>query len=177
MRDQLTVVTSTGDHQHLGPVLADLILAYHLQTESEKGAPVPGVAELPERYRREVENPRTAFRGQTVFLAMTGEQAAGCLVMTAPVGGCCEIKRLWTSPAFRGQGVASRLIGAALAEAGGLGVTTVRLTVWRWRVGAIALYERLGFARAASWEDRDGLVCLQRGPAPDADDQAVTGTD
>jgi putative acetyltransferase len=163
VRDQITITQSSGELDGLrSGVLAELIAAYHLQTEAEKGVPVAKVAELPERYRREVEDPKSAFRGQSVFVARIRSATAGCLVVTPPLGGCCEIKRLWTDPAFRGQGVASRLIEVALSLAVEVGVATVRLTVWQWRAAAIAVYERFGFVRSAPWEDRQGLVCMQR---------------
>jgi putative acetyltransferase len=38
----------------------------------------------------------------------------------------------------------------------------VRLSVWKWRAGAIALYERLGFTVTESWDERDQLVCMER---------------
>lgn len=163
MGSQVMIVTSTGNHGSLNSVvLADLLIAYHLQTEAEKGTPVAGVAELPRRYRREVEDPRGAFHGQTVFVAMIGSQAVGCVVMTSPLDGRCEVKRLWTDPASRGRGVATRLIEATLIQAAEIGVATVQLTVWQWRAAAVALYERLGFVRSESWEEREGLVCMQR---------------
>jgi putative acetyltransferase len=37
--------------------------------------------------------------------------------------------------------------------------------VWQWRIGALALYERLGFTITESWDERDQLVCLQRSVA------------
>jgi len=52
-------------------------------------------------------------------------------------------------------------VHAALAEARD---RPVRLSVWRWRTDALALYARLGFAEAEPWDTRPGLVCL-RGPA------------
>lgn len=55
-------------------------------------------------------------------------------------------------------GIASSLLGAALAQADG----TARLSVWNWRTGAIALYERFGFTTTASWDERDDLVCMER---------------
>jgi len=73
-----------------------------------------------------------------------------------------EIKRLWTNPDFRGRGIATSLLDAALAHAAKNGVDTVRLSVWRWRTGAIALYERLGFSVTESWDTRDDLVCMER---------------
>ena len=97
-----------------------------------------------------------------VLLAQSGDTAVGCLVVTAPVDGRSEVKRLWTDPAFRGRGIASSLVGAALVCAAESGVGAVRLSVWKWRAGAIALYERLGFTVAESWDERDQLVCMER---------------
>ncbi|GAB2617665.1 hypothetical protein GCM10027168_57550 [Streptomyces capparidis] len=139
-----------------------LLAAYHLATQAEKGEAVADAGALPDRYRAEVADPRAAFAGDTVLLAVSGDTAVGCVVVTAPAGGRCELKRLWTAPAFRGRGVASGLVGAALARAADSGAGTVRLSVWRWRTGAIALYERFGFTVTESWDERDGLVCMER---------------
>jgi putative acetyltransferase len=38
------------------------------------------------------------------------------------------------------------------------GVSTVRLSVWKWRVGTIALHERLEFTVTTSWDERSQLV-------------------
>ncbi|WP_314225089.1 GNAT family N-acetyltransferase [Streptomyces zaehneri] len=141
---------------------AELLAAYHLRTQAEKGHPVADADALPDRYRTEILNPRAAFADDTVLMALSGDTAAGCLVLTAPAGGRSEIKRLWTDPAFRGRGIASALIGAALAHAAKNSVGTVRLSVWEWRTGAIALYERFGFTVAEPWESRDRLVCMER---------------
>ncbi|MDR6980770.1 putative acetyltransferase [Streptomyces sp. 3330] len=149
--------------QHLpADRLAGLLAAYHLRTQAEKGEAVADADALPDRYRAEVRDPGAAFADDTVLMAMSGDTAAGCLVLTAPADGRSEIKRLWTDPAFRGRGIASALIGAALAHAAENGVGTVRLSVWEWRTGAIALYERLGFTIASSWETREQLVCMER---------------
>lgn len=142
--------------------LAALLAAYHLQTQAEKGEAVADADGLPDRYRAEVLDPRTAFADDAVLVALSGGTAVGCLVVTAPVAGRCEVKRLWTTPAYRGQGIASGLVGAALAHAADSGVSTVRLSVWQWRTGAIALYERLGFTVTESWDERDQLVCMER---------------
>lgn len=142
--------------------LARLLAAYHLRTEAEKGAPVADVAGLPRRYRAEVLDPVTAFARDLVLVAKRGDTVAGCLVVTAPCEGRSEVKRLWTDPDHRGRGIASGLVRAALAHAADRGVHTVRLSVWKWRADAIAVYERLGFLITPSWEERDGLVCLER---------------
>lgn len=139
-----------------------MLAAYHLRTEAEKGEAVADVDALPDRYRAEIEDPRNAFADDVVLIALSGSATAGCLVVTAPADGRSEIKRLWTDPEFRGRGIASALLHAALAQAGESGASTVRLSVWKWRTGAIALYERLGFTVTESWDDRDQLVCMQR---------------
>jgi ribosomal protein S18 acetylase RimI-like enzyme len=40
------------------------------------------------------------------------------------------------------------------------------LSVWSWRVGAIGLYEKLGFAVVDSWDERADLVCMERAVRP-----------
>jgi putative acetyltransferase len=140
------------------PGLDALLAAYHLATEAEKGAPVAAAADLPDRYRAEVDDPRSAFARDVVLLASVAAAPAGCVVLTRP-GDDVELKRLWVDPAYRGHGVALALVRAALDEADD---RPVRLSVWRWRTGALALYERLGFAEAEPWDPRPGLVCLRR---------------
>ncbi|MFI6039222.1 GNAT family N-acetyltransferase [Streptomyces sp. NPDC051315] len=141
---------------------AELLAAYHLQTQAEKGEAVADVSGLPDRYRAEIVDPRAVFVNDVVLLALSGDTAVGCLVVTTPVAGKCEVKRLWTTPASRGRGIASLLVRTALAHAAESGVSTVVLSVWKWRAGAIALYERLGFAVTESWDERDQSVCMQR---------------
>ena len=157
--------------------VSDLLAAYHLRTEAEKGAAVADVAGLPDRYRTEILDPRTAFADDVVLVALSDGRpdiassdgrggsagtAIGCLVLTAPVAGLSEIKRLWADPAFRGQGVGRRLVSAALTLGTELGADTIRLSVWAWRTEARALYERLGFTVTDSWDEREDLICMQR---------------
>ncbi|MFE7130980.1 GNAT family N-acetyltransferase [Streptomyces sp. NPDC057638] len=106
--------------------------------------------------------PRAVFVDDVVLLALSGDTAVGCLVVTAPVDGRSEIKRLWTHPAFRGRGIASSLVSAGLAHAAERGDSAVRLSVWKWRTTAITLYERLGFTVTESWDERGRLVCMER---------------
>ncbi|WOX09501.1 GNAT family N-acetyltransferase [Streptomyces sp. N50] len=164
MTDQheVSIVRRAGRTLSAEDGLGALLTAYHLRTEAEKGKPVADVDALPDRYRAEISDPRTAFADDVVLVALSGNTAVGCLVVTAPVDGRSEIKRLWTDPAHRGRGIASDLLGAALAQITESGARAVRLSVWSWRTGAIALYERLGFAGTGSWDERDQLVCMER---------------
>ncbi|AVV44488.1 GNAT family N-acetyltransferase [Streptomyces sp. ID05-04B] len=161
-RGEVSVVRWPGPAPAAGDGPAALLAAYHLRTEAEKGAAVADVDALPERYRREIADPRTVFAADVVLVALIEDTAVGCLVVTAPADGRSEIKRLWTDPAARGRGVASGLLRAALAHAAEHGVGVLRLSVWAWRTGAVALYERFGFAVTESWDGRDRLVCMER---------------
>ncbi len=147
------------------PGLADLLAAYHLRTESEKGAAVPGVPELPARYRDEVLNPAAAFQADVVLVASADDATpVGCVVVTSPAEGLVELKRLWVAESHRGRGVATALVRTALghADAAGAAGAKVRLSVWRWRSDALTLYKRLGFVETDPWDSREGLVCLHR---------------
>ncbi|MFI9568477.1 GNAT family N-acetyltransferase [Streptomyces rishiriensis] len=161
-RGEIAVVRRPGQDLSAEDGLAALLTAYHLRTETEKGEAVTGVDALPDRYRAEISDPRTAFAEDVVLTALDGDAAVGCLVLTAPADGLPEIKRLWTDPAYRGRGIASELLRVALASAADGGADAVRLSVWAWRTGAISLYERLGFAVTESWDERERLVCMQR---------------
>ncbi len=140
------------------PGLPALLTGYHLATEAEKGAPVAAPADLPQRYRAEILDPDAAFADAVVLLAVRSATPAGCVVVTRTAAGA-ELKRLWVDPAHRGTGVAAALVTAALTH---VGDGPVRLSVWHWRSGALALYRRLGFAECPPWDPRPGLVCLRR---------------
>lgn len=159
---ETAVVRWPGETPHIDDGLAALLTAYHLQTEAEKGEQAADLDGLPERYRAEIIEPRAAFADDVVLVALDGDVAAGCVILTSPTSEQPEIKRLFTDPAFRGRGVASALLDAALAHAAHCGAEAIRLSVWEWRTGAIALYERLGFTVTESWDRRDQLVCMRR---------------
>ncbi|MEU6412628.1 GNAT family N-acetyltransferase [Microbispora sp. NPDC046933] len=158
-RDHVIATWAAGDAG--GDGLRALLAAYHLRTEAEKGVPVADATRLPERYRAEVEDPGAAFADGVVLVARRGDAAIGCVVLGAPVEGRAEIKRLWVDPGERGRGVAGALVRAALTRARATGLRSVRLSVWRWRATAIALYERLGFTVTESWDSRDDLICME----------------
>jgi putative acetyltransferase len=164
MTDQreVVIVRWPGQAPSAREGLAELLAAYHMQTQAEKGEAVAGVEELPDPYRVEIADPQAVFVDDAVLLALSGDTAVGCLVVTAAVDGRSEVKRLWTDPAFRGRGIAFSLVSGALVHAAESGVSVVRLSVWKWRAGAIALYERLGFTVTESWDERDQLVCMER---------------
>jgi putative acetyltransferase len=69
---------------------------------------------------------------------------------------------LWVEPDWRGRGLGRLGIQDAIRRSDEAGRTTLRLSVWEWRTGAIDLYRRAGFLDCPSWDPRPGLVCLER---------------
>ncbi|MFH8579415.1 GNAT family N-acetyltransferase [Streptomyces zaomyceticus] len=156
-------VTIEENRSH--PRLPDLLGAYHLVNQAEKGNAVTAVAELPAVYRGEAEDPAAVFTADTVLLATPAgdDLPAGCVVLKAPrEGRAPEIKRLWVAPEARRKGIAKALMAEALRRAAASGAAAVRLTVWNWREEPLALYRSLGFETVASWDERPDLLCLEK---------------
>lgn len=135
-----------------------LVEAYLRQTEAEKvlhlGIAEQG-AELPERYRAEIDNPARAYENAVVYVAELGS-LAGVIVLQQNLTAS-EIKRVWVEPSARGLKVGSALIDAVLSHE----TRPLRLTVWDWRDDAVRLYRARGFIPVDSWEDRPRLLCME----------------
>jgi len=67
-------------------------------------------------------------------------------------GGCCELAYVWVDERHRGQGLGTRLVRAAEAEALARGCTQVVLATHDFQ--APGFYERLGYERKYAIEDR-----------------------
>jgi putative acetyltransferase len=145
-----------------GPAFTPLLAAYMLATEIEKGSLAAGIADLPDALRAYLSHPAKHHGGDAVLVAFSDDAPVGCVVVTEPRDGVCEIKRLWVEPMARRTGAGRLLLREAITAASALGASTVRLTVWSWRTQAIALYVSEGFQEASSWDERDGLVCMER---------------
>jgi GNAT superfamily N-acetyltransferase len=84
-----------------------------------------------------------------IFVRDSGTIVAGISGWTW--GDCCELQSLWVAPRLRGQGLATRLIAAAEAEAATRGCTqTVHFT---YGFQAQDLYERNGYELVGRVED------------------------
>ncbi|MGI3781716.1 MAG: GNAT family N-acetyltransferase [Janthinobacterium lividum] len=82
-------------------------------------------------------------QGRTVLIAR-GAQPAGVLALST-VGELADLHRVVVAPAYRRQGLALRMVRAGLLAVRHLGARAVMLEVEWTNVGAIALYQRLGF--------------------------------
>jgi putative acetyltransferase len=76
--------------------------------------------------------------------------AAGC----GGVGfyeGFAEVKRMFTRPAYRQQGIAGALLARLETEARDSGYVTLRLETGCHQTAAMTFYERAGFARCGAF--------------------------
>jgi GNAT superfamily N-acetyltransferase len=77
--------------------------------------------------------------------------------------GVGEIKRMYVCPAARGLGIGRAVLDALEAEARALGLTRLVLETGVRQPEAIALYERVGYARIAAfgeYVDSPLSVCM-----------------
>jgi len=80
-----------------------------------------------------------------LLLAFDEMQPVGCVALRKIGDGICEMKRLFTRPAFRGRGIGRALAVTILDEARQIGYRTMRLDTIVSMREAIALYRSLGF--------------------------------
>lgn len=85
-----------------------------------------------------------ATPGTRFFVAYAAGEALGCVAL-APRPGYAEIKRLFTRPHARGQGVGRALMAAAEDAARRDGLARLRLETGPDLVAAVALYAALGY--------------------------------
>jgi ribosomal protein S18 acetylase RimI-like enzyme len=85
--------------------------------------------------------------GGCFLLAMDAERAAGCIAMRRRDEKTCEMKRLYTRPEYRGQGLGRRLTLAVMQHARACGYTEMVLDTLPFMGAAAELYLSLGFER------------------------------
>ena len=113
--------------------------------------------------------PYSPPEGRLLYAASGGE-SAGCVGLKKLEGECCEMKRLFVCPAFRGLGVGRRLAEEVIGEARSIGYARMRLDSLPGMEAAQALYRQLGFAVIAPYYDNPvpGTVFMElalRAPA------------
>lgn len=98
-----------------------------------------------------------------LLVARKDGRAVGC-VGIRPIGeDCCEMKRLYLRPEYRGGGAGRRLAEAAIAAARRAGHRRIRLDTLDSMHAARAIYAGLGFRAIPAYYDtpRAGVVCYE----------------
>lgn len=83
-------------------------------------------------------------RGRLI-MAITSEQSMGCAALRPIDRKVCELKRMFVSPQFRGQGVGKALARELIKDAQTIGYECMRLDTGNSLIAAIRLYESLSF--------------------------------
>lgn len=87
------------------------------------------------------------------LIARSNGMPVGCAALVRLDAQAMEIKRMWTAPAARGQGVARRMLGELERLAREAGYRRLFLDTNRSLTEAQALYRRHGFVETARYND------------------------
>jgi GNAT superfamily N-acetyltransferase len=98
-----------------------------------------------------------------LYLAFEGEQPVGCAGFRKIEAGVCELKRLYVTPVFRGQGIGRQLAIQAVNEAYEIGYQRMRLDTLPSMGRAQELYRTLGFKPIAPYTNNpvEGALFLE----------------
>ena len=106
----------------------------------------------------------------TILVALTDGQLSGSVTVVTAGGpyaestppGTAVLRMLVTDPAFRGAGVGTALVQAAIAESRAAGCTMLRLSTGPGMTAAHRLYASLGFRRVPEqdWSPEPGVELM-----------------
>ncbi len=113
-------------------------------------------AELDARYPEEIDFEHPQVRQAARFLlVLAGGAAVGCCAVQPLDGGEAELKRMYVDPAWRGRGIARRLMPEAEKLAARTGARLFKLETGVRQPDAITVYERAGFTRIPNYPPYD----------------------
>ncbi len=99
------------------------------------------------------------YKGRSRFwLALDGDAVVGTAAMLWSCGAVFELKRMYLSPDYRGQGIGRLLLMEAVNFAKTHGARQIRLDTMPRMKAAIKLYERSGFVKTAENGERIDYV-------------------
>jgi len=89
--------------------------------------------------------------GGRLALALVEGQPAGCAAFRRFDRECCEFKRLFVRPPFRGLGLGRQLLAWIIAEARAAGYRQAVCDTMPAMADALAMYRRAGFERTEAY--------------------------
>jgi GNAT superfamily N-acetyltransferase len=93
-------------------------------------------------------------KGELLLARGKDGEPLGCVgLRPLPQDGCCEMKRLYVTPAGRGLGVGRALAETIVAQARRIGYREMRLDTLPTLTAALALYARMGFTAIPPYYD------------------------
>ena len=101
----------------------------------------------------DVERLRTATLEEPLFVARTDGALVGSVQLKRLDASRAEIKRMYVTPAHRGEGIGRSLVELVLAEARADGFETLLLGLAPYHGAAGSLYESLGFEYRPAYEE------------------------
>jgi GNAT superfamily N-acetyltransferase len=132
--DPVRIEVLPYDHPDAGPLIAELQQYFVVHYGEEDMTPVDPA---------DFAAPRGLF-----LIAYLGDRAVGCAgwrVHDGPDGPEAELKRMYTSPAARGRGVARAVLAELERTAAAAGLARMVLETGMKQPEALALYEAAGY--------------------------------
>lgn len=100
-----------------------------------------------------------------VVVAYAGDQAVACGAIKGFEPAAIEVKRMYTLPEYRGQGIAARLLSELEKWATELSCNRCVLETGKKQPEAIRLYEKSGYSLIANYGQyagKDNSVCFEK---------------
>lgn len=100
-----------------------------------------------------------------VVVAYENDEPISCGAIKEYIPGSMEVKRMYTLPAYRGKGMAARVLTELEAWAAELGCEKCVLETGKRQPEAIALYQKNGYAITPNYGQYTGIdnsVCFEK---------------
>ena len=88
-----------------------------------------------------------------LYLALWDGESAGCIALRKLDDGCCEMKRLYVRPAFRGHKIGDALVDRIIQDAKAIGYRYMLLDTLPFLESAIHMYQKRGFYEIPCYND------------------------
>ena len=88
-----------------------------------------------------------------LYLALWEGEAAGCIALRKLDEQCCEMKRLYVRPAFRGHKIGDALVDRVIQDARAIGYRYLLLDTLPFLESAIHMYQKRGFYEIPCYND------------------------